>query len=73
MWFGPPERNTLCPRENWVVLFKPDLPEPASLSAPVKWCLLEPFMAQDRVVTMGPEARLVASGQVKPYVVGHNG
>jgi hypothetical protein len=25
MWFGPPERNTICPRENGVVLLKPGL------------------------------------------------
>jgi hypothetical protein len=25
MWFGPPEHNTLRPRENGVVLLKPDL------------------------------------------------
>jgi hypothetical protein len=25
MWFEPPERNTLCPRENGVVLLKPGL------------------------------------------------
>jgi hypothetical protein len=40
---------------------------------PVKWRLPEPFIAQGRTVTMSPEARQVASGQVKPYVVGHNG
>jgi hypothetical protein len=46
---------------------------PASLSTPVKWRLLESFIAQGRAVTISPEARQVASGQVKPYVVGHNG
>jgi hypothetical protein len=25
MWFRPPERNTLCPRDNGVVLLKPGL------------------------------------------------
>jgi hypothetical protein len=38
----------------------------------VKWCLSEPFIAQGRAVTMSPEARQVASGQIKPYVVGYN-
>jgi hypothetical protein len=33
----------------------------------------EPFIAQGRAVTMSLEARQVASGQVKPYVVGYNG
>jgi hypothetical protein len=32
MWFGPPERNTLRPWENGVVLLKPVLPEPTFLS-----------------------------------------
>jgi hypothetical protein len=40
---------------------------------PVKWCLSEPFIAQGRTVTMSPEARQMVSGQVNPYVVGHNG
>jgi hypothetical protein len=35
--------------------------------------MLEPFIAQDRAVTMSPEAQQVASGQAKPYDVGHNG
>jgi hypothetical protein len=39
----------------------------------VKWRLLEPFIAQGWAVTMSPEARQVASGQVKPYAVGYNG
>jgi hypothetical protein len=43
------------------------------LSAPVKWRLLEPFITQGREVTMSLESRQVASGQVKPYDVGHNG
>jgi hypothetical protein len=45
---------------------------PTYLSTPVKWRLPEPFIAQDRVVTMSPKARQLASGQVKSYVVGHN-
>jgi hypothetical protein len=32
MWFRPPKRNTLRPRENGVVLLKSTLPEPAFLS-----------------------------------------
>jgi hypothetical protein len=43
------------------------------LSAPLKWRLPEPFIAQGRAVTMNPDVRHVALGQVKPYVVGHNG
>jgi hypothetical protein len=35
-------------------------------------CEPEPFIAQGRAVTMSTEARQVASGQVKPYAVGHN-
>jgi hypothetical protein len=34
----------------------PALPEPAYLSAPVKWRLPEPFIAQGWEVTIGPEA-----------------
>jgi hypothetical protein len=45
---------------------------PAYGPLPVKWRLSEPFIAQDRAVTMSTEARQVASRQVKPYVVGHN-
>jgi hypothetical protein len=39
----------------------------------VKWCLSEPFIAQDRTVTMSHDVQQVTSGQVKAYVVGHNG
>jgi hypothetical protein len=73
LWFRPSERNTLRLWENWIVLLKHAPPEPAYLSAPVKWRMLEPFIAQGWAVTMGPEARQVASGHVKPYVVGPNG
>jgi hypothetical protein len=75
-WFGPPERNTLRPRENGVILLKPALPEPAFLSAsldrliffdPMKRCLPGPFIAQGRVVTMRPGARQVAPRWLKPY------
>jgi hypothetical protein len=40
---------------------------------PVKWHFPESFISQGRTVTMSPEARHVASGQVKPYAVGHDG
>jgi hypothetical protein len=40
------------------------------ISLPCEVVLPESFIAQDRVVTMGPEPRQVASGQVKPYIVG---
>jgi hypothetical protein len=46
---------------------------PTFLSTLVKWRLPEPFIAQGRAVTMSSEARQVAPGQVKPYVVRHNG
>jgi hypothetical protein len=52
----PPEHNTLRPQENWVVLLKPALPEPDHHSAPVKWHLLESFIAQSRAVTLRPGA-----------------
>jgi hypothetical protein len=38
----------------------------------MKWRLPEPFTAQGQTVTMSPEARQVALGQVKPYAIGHN-
>jgi hypothetical protein len=64
MWFGPPERNTLCPQENGVILIKPRLAR-VRLSiflTPWKWRLPEPFIAQDRAVTTSPKAHQVASG-----------
>jgi hypothetical protein len=82
IWFIPSERNTLCSRKNWVVLLKPTLPVwawalsffPAYLSTdPCEGVPVQAFIAQDRAVTMSPEARQVVSGQVEPYVVGHNG
>jgi hypothetical protein len=51
----------------------PCLCESEPFSTPVKWRLPEPFIAQGRAVAMSPEAREVASGQVKSYAVGHNG
>jgi hypothetical protein len=62
-WFRLSERNTVCLRENRVVLLKSSLAR-ASLShfsvenlflTPVKRCLPGPFIAQGRVVTMGPD------------------
>jgi hypothetical protein len=38
----------------------------------MKWRLPEPFIAQDQAVTTSPKGRQVASGQVKPYSVGHH-
>jgi hypothetical protein len=46
---------------------------PAYLSTLVKWHLPESFIAQGQAITMSPEAPQVASGQVKSYIVGHNG
>jgi hypothetical protein len=43
------------------------MPEPAFSSAPEKWRLLKPFIAQGRAVTMSPEARQVAPRWLKPY------
>jgi hypothetical protein len=58
--FRPPERNTLCPRENGVVLLKSGLAR-VGLSfsfflTPVKCCLPKPFITQVQVVTMSPKA-----------------
>jgi hypothetical protein len=39
----------------------------------VKWRMSKPFITQSRAITMSPNERQVASGQVKPYTVGHNG
>jgi hypothetical protein len=39
----------------------------------MKWCLPELSIAQGQTVTMSLEVQHVASGQAKPYVVGHNG
>jgi hypothetical protein len=38
----------------------------------VKWHLPESFIAQGWAVTTSAKARQVASGQIKPYVVGHH-
>jgi hypothetical protein len=64
-WFGPPERNTLRPRENGVVLLKPGLAR-VSLSlfffwTHVKWRLPEPMLRRS-VVTTSPKARQVSPG-----------
>jgi hypothetical protein len=76
MWFGPPERNTLRPRENVVVLLKPGLAR-VSLNlfffpTTKNWHLPESFIAQGRAATTSPKARQVAWGQVKPYDVEHH-
>jgi hypothetical protein len=76
MWFRLLERNILRPQKNEVVLLKLDLSR-VSLSLflffdPWKWRLPEPFTAQGRAVTTSPKARQVASGQIKPYAVGHH-
>jgi hypothetical protein len=71
MWFGPPERNTLRPRENGVVLLKSSLTR-VSLSPGNTLRLPEPFIAQGQTITTSPKGRQVASGQVKPYTVGHH-
>jgi hypothetical protein len=67
MWFEPSEHNTLRPRENWVVLLKSAMSEPAYLSAPVKWRLSEPFISQVRTVTLRPRTRQVIPRWLKPY------
>jgi hypothetical protein len=48
-------------------LLKSALPESAYLSAPVKWRMPEPFIAQDQIVTLRPGARQVAPRWLKPY------
>jgi hypothetical protein len=69
MWFGPPERNTLRPQENWVVLLKHVcLSLPFRLSS-VKRCLPGPFIAQGWVITMRPGARQMAPMWLKPYTI----
>jgi hypothetical protein len=50
-----------------VVLLKHALPEPVFLSASQKWRLLNPFIAQDRAVTMSPNVRQVTLSWLKPY------
>jgi hypothetical protein len=50
-----------------VVLLKPALPELAYFSAPEKWRLPEPFIAEGRAVTISPEARQVGPRWLKPY------
>jgi hypothetical protein len=68
MWFGPPEHNTLRPRENWVVLCS-SMPylSLSFYSTLWKWRLPGPFIAQGQVVTMKPRARQVAPRWLKPY------
>jgi hypothetical protein len=49
-------------------------PELFLFSTRWKWRLPKPFIAQGRVVyNESPKAQQVASGQIKPYVVGLNG
>jgi hypothetical protein len=43
------------------------MPEHAFSSAPEKWRMPEPFIAQGHAVTMSPEARQVALRWLKPY------
>jgi hypothetical protein len=66
-WFRPPVHNTLHPRDNWVVLLKSALSEPAFLSAHVKRHLPKPFIAQGRTVTLRLGARQVVLWWLKPY------
>jgi hypothetical protein len=56
--------QTCLARVSLSLLFRP---------TPVKWRLPKPFIAQAWAVTMSHEARQVASRQVKPYAIGHNG
>jgi hypothetical protein len=62
-WFGPPERNTLRPRENGVVL--------PCLSARLRSsflcvCLPGPFIAQGRAVTVRPHGPIGGPGAGRP-------
>jgi hypothetical protein len=53
-WFGPPERNTLRPRVNGIVLLclSVQLKSPSVCSSSRPWRMPGPFIAQDRAVTV---------------------
>jgi hypothetical protein len=50
-----------------VILFKPTLPESIFSSAPVKRRMSEPFIAQDRTVTLRPGVQQVVPWWLKSY------
>jgi hypothetical protein len=62
MWFGLPEHNTVCPRENGVVLLKPALLEPFLFAYPCEVVSTRAFYSsklgsyiETRGPTGGPE------------------
>jgi hypothetical protein len=75
-WFGPPERNTLRPRVNGVVLLCLSARLRSSLLSPCvsvcvcvcvsSWRLPGPFIAQGRVVTVRPHGPTGGPGAGRP-------
>jgi hypothetical protein len=68
MWFGPPEHNTLCPRENGVVLLKLGLARVSLSLFPDR-----PFYSSRSGSYNESRGPTDDFEQVKPYDVGHNG
>jgi hypothetical protein len=69
MWFESPERNTLRPQENRVILLKPRLAHVSlSRSFPTR-CLPGLFIAQGQTVTLRPRAQQVTPRWLKPYTI----
>jgi hypothetical protein len=72
MWFWPPERNTLRPRVNGVVLLclSVRLKSPGAFLCVCvcvgSWCLPGPFIAQDRAVTVRPHGLIGGPGADRP-------
>jgi hypothetical protein len=67
-WFGPPERNTLLPHVNGVVLLflSARLRIRLSIHPSVCVCLPEPFIAQGRAVTVRPHGPTGRPGAGRP-------
>jgi hypothetical protein len=70
-WFGPPERNTLRPRENEVVLLclsarLRSLFVYLCVCVCVSWRLSGPFIAQGRAVTVRPHGPTGGPGAGRP-------
>jgi hypothetical protein len=67
-WFGPPERNTLRPRVNGVVLLclSVRLKSLSVSSSPPSWRLPGPFIAQGRAVTVRPHGPTGGPGAGRP-------
>jgi hypothetical protein len=68
MWFGPPERNTLCPREMLYCCVCGVVQGSVEL---VRFCRLpDPFIAQGRAATLRPGDRQVAPEWLNSNIVG---